>query len=72
MNKTEILMQYEGQVNEIYRNNIKAIAHLEVETLFNKYVSQFKIMMQGGTMTYEEYDELTTEMLITNMMRVED
>lgn len=72
MNKTEILMQYEGQVNEIYRNNIKAIAHLEVGTLFNKYVSQFKIMMQGGTMTYEEYDELTTEMLITNMMRVED
>lgn len=70
MTKEGIFTQYHAEVNEIYDNNSKAVAHLKRGNLSEKYMARLKVMLKGGTLTKSEYDWITDRMLVLGLEMV--
>lgn len=70
MNRTEIVMQYHGEVNKIYEGTSAILAHMKTHELYTQYLVKLKAMLKGNSLTLEDYHWITDSMLAINTSKI--
>lgn len=70
MTNIEIVQKYHGEVNKLYAEKSKAVAHIERGYLYKKYITILDAMLKGGTLTKEDYDDITSRMILIGLSKI--